>query len=192
MYIVLPMLDFLNDYNGLLMVLLTVYLVIFGRRNIKLLELFESERKKPSVIFDIVTNGNIIHVIVKNIGLSPALKIKISITPSLHSEGEIPGLINNEISFLSPGRELRDFVGTGSSFLQNKSDSDLVFEIFIEYEDLLGMHYKDNYIIDFTIFKKIGPIKFNGLHEINKNIEDVSKNLINLNKTIQGARQGQD
>ncbi|MGA1980390.1 MAG: hypothetical protein ABSG99_07525 [Sedimentisphaerales bacterium] len=192
-------LNYLNQNQGALLTLLTsVYVlssiitVIFIARSNKLARvaigqsvIFEKERNRPYVIFDlIITNDSCIHAVVKNIGKLPALNIVIKSEPELFKtlgkENEITSFLQNKIPFLPPDRELKDFIGLSWEFLKKYSETN--FQIKISYENPLNEKYNEISVLSLGFLKGTGsarpedPIKKIESHlgEIEKQLHDIS------------------
>lgn len=118
----------------------------------------EKERKRPYVIFDIEIHNNVFFYVVKNIGLTPAKSINISVSPEpIHTTTPFPAFLKNPISFLAPGRSLESMLDTTASFL--RKNTDMTLDVKLEYEDVLRNSYSESIPISFREIRNIVPVQ---------------------------------
>jgi hypothetical protein len=163
------MLDFLNQNQGAVMMILTaVYVlativtVIFIYRSNKLVcesneiarktmeqsMTFEKERNRPYVIFDLEFEKNALNAVLKNIGQTPAIDVNIIIDEGfteIHIDKKGHSF-KRPISFMAPGRTLYDFVNTGPDIF--KVEKPHIYNVKLKYKDSHGTEYEEDYVVD--------------------------------------------
>ena len=143
--------------------------------------IFERERNRPYVIFDlIITDDSCIHAVVKNIGKLPALNITIKSEPELFKtlgkENEIISFLQNKILFLPPDRELKDFVGLSWEFLRKYPETN--FQIKLSYENPLNEKYNEVSVLSLGFLKGTGTAKpEDSIKKISSHLDEIKKQL---------------
>ena len=156
--------DFLNQNAGainavltLVYVVATIAIVYFTRKNISVLTALESERVRPQLYFDLVTNGELLFAKLKNHGQSAAFDIEIQLEPKIvkgigGNEKEDLKLAAAKIAYLPPGKELEEFIDTYSQFMVYYPD--LKFNGKLKYRDTdKNKKYSQEISIDLSIHK---------------------------------------
>lgn len=145
----------------------------------------EMERKRPFVIFDIEIHNNVFFYVVKNIGLTPAKSIKISVSPEpKHKTTPFPAFLKNKISFLAPGRSLESMLDTTASFL--RKNIDITLDVKLEYEDVLRNLYSESIPISFKEISNIVPVQNQKTQydKISEEIKGIKDEIIALNEIL--------
>jgi hypothetical protein len=121
----------------------------------------EDRRSRPYLIFDLEYSDHCIFAILKNIGLSPAVKIEIETDPQLlrsNAKGnrEELGMIKFPPSQFLPGELRRDLIDGGPQFYKNYSGSILCGKL--KYGDVSGKQYGGNFVIDLAFMLSLQDI----------------------------------
>ena len=153
----------LNENQGFVIGILTFVYVIttlimasLMLRSNQITRKIEKERARPMVIFDLESRHLSIHTILKNVGLTPAYNVKVSVSPSITTE--IQGkqrestLTVHNISLLAPNRELSDFVESNVEFYKRYPKP--IFKGYVEYENKLKETYNEKFVLDLTFQKE--------------------------------------
>lgn len=152
-YILMCIMEFLNEYSGAFTVLLTLVLVIvniyLGWQN----HCLWKDAKRPKVLAEIFVRNHFICYKLVNHGAYPALDIQIAIDPYL-IERKMKGdpqrepleRIGTGSFFLAPGGEL--FLSTGTTWHEIK---DHKLSLDYTYEDLSGKPYSESFTFDLSL-----------------------------------------
>jgi hypothetical protein len=141
---------------------------------------------RPFVVIDFEVWRGFVELKIKNFGATLARNVKFTFEPTVQttfdadpdkgSLAEIP-LFRDGIASLPPGKEITlafDFGGERTQ--QGLPDS---YVVHLTYRgEPLGREYKDEQVIDMSIYRSRGPIHRNGLHEIHA----VLKEMLNTQK----------
>jgi hypothetical protein len=122
----------------------------------------ESQRsREPSVTVDFELPDHTLQLVVANHGLSPAKDVRISVTKDvswLHRGTEAIDLsklgpIKNGISYLTPSRTLKYYVG--SPRWKNTPDEQMEASLCVTYEDEKGKKYEHTIDFDFSQMREL-------------------------------------
>lgn len=146
----------------------------------------EQDRIRPYLIFDIITDESLlVFAELRNEGLTSAknVQLKISPEPKTEQRNGIPcTFIGNTLSFISPGRRLRDFIAVGHHFFAINQNPKFTYNI--SYEDLSGKTYSEQVIIDLTYLATIQTITPKAvqkeIEQVHREIRDLKNALVNL------------
>lgn len=138
-------------------VLATIAIVHFTRRNINVLTTLETERMRPQLYFDLVTNGELLFAKLKNHGPTAAFDIEIKLNPKIikkygvNDEDELK-LASTKITYLPPQKELEEFIDTYSGFMVYQPD--MKFNGNVKYRgEIKDKYYNQEINIDLSIHK---------------------------------------
>jgi hypothetical protein len=180
-----------NDNQGFVMALLTLVYVVttvaialltlratnLSRKHLETAINLEKNRLRPYVIFNIssstITRNTFASI--KNLGLTAAYNIKVSITPKLnHSFADEMecALTASNILFLPPSEEMIDVLGVSADFHQQNPEP--IFHGKVEYEDIEKNKYTEPLQIDLDFLR----------HRIYSGAKTVEGELEKLNKTL--------
>jgi len=154
--------NWLNQNNGLIMTSLTAIYVIttcvilrtmrktneIAQKSLDNARELERSRVRPYVIFDIVAEDRCFYAVLRNIGMTPALKVRTTTTPEIKKcvpQYASLCFIQEGVALLAPGQEIRDLIDTTPSYLQKNRD--VTYEVNIEYGDVNGQQYKEKSMI---------------------------------------------
>jgi hypothetical protein len=182
------MVQYLNANQGFVMailtavyVLATLVLVILAQRQASLTQrsldfasASEKAKYRPYVLFDIVYEEVVAYARLRNSGASPALDVRISVTPRLHwnDNDEGVGFIEKGVSLLAPARELSQPFGWTREFFEQYPS--LKFNGSITYKDSEGQNYTEAIALDLGYLKGMTYI---GKIDIGREIEGIKKAL---------------
>lgn len=193
----------LNDNQGAVMATLTfvyvattiiiAYLSLkatrLSQKNIDTLADLEKNRMRPFVVFNISSSisTKTTYASVKNLGLTAAHKLTITISPKLSSlrNGEEweSALTAHSILFLPARDEIEDVLDSSPSFYKKYPHP--VFEGCVEYEDSESNKYKEPFEIDLTVLMKrmyVGkPSVTSELEGINETLKSIVTKLETTN-----------
>lgn len=172
----------------ILIALMTLKAVKVSEKNFDLAIQLEKNRIRPYVLFNLsssIAQRNT-YASVKNLGLTAAYNIRISINPKLehHYDVESP-LTSRLILFLPPSEEITDVIDSSPAFHQKYPES--VFEGVVEYEDSQANEFKAPFRIDLTFLKKRiyvrEPTTAGELKQLNETVAAIAKQLKNLERS---------
>ena len=132
----------------------------------------EKAKYRPYIVFDIVYEKVVAYARLRNSGASPAIDVRVSVSPRLkwNDEHDGIGFIEKGVSFLAPGRELsQPFGWTGEFF---KKYPDLKFSGSISYKDSDGHTYSEGFSLDLSYLKGMTYI---GEIDVGREIEGIRK-----------------
>jgi hypothetical protein len=154
--------DWLNRNQGAVMTVLTlvyvvatILLVWLSRKSLKTSLALEKNRLRPYVLFNISSSiaRKTTYASIKNLGLTAAYNIKVSIEPKLeHLHDTESPLIGRDILFLPPCEEVTDIIDSSPAFHQKYPNP--LFTGAVEYENSTGEKYREAFRIDLTFLKK--------------------------------------
>jgi len=172
------MLDFINS-NGALwsffVTIATVFYVILTYRLLRESAKARKQQNKPYVIVDLEIKSIFLKMVVKNLGNSSALNVKIKAEPSFNNPFE-------NIEFLAPNKEISTIINYVTHDSLDTKNSKYKFSVI--YSDPYGENYNHEYNIDISpylnalntkednkeIIDLLGKIKDN-LHSISGSLE---------------------
>ena len=187
-------------------VIATIWIVYESRRNNRLTALFEKDRSRPHIIFwiesEMRTHGEYYSSIeyvgkVRNEGASTAHDVKISTTPKLSARQGIdkedkgayytPSFLENPTSVIVPKQMLVEAIGPTKFLLEDNNDSDLKFDVLIEYSDINEDKYSTEYKIDLSrnkgrMFTEDEQAK--AFFNMIENVSNAAKSLEDINHTL--------
>ena len=150
----------------------------------------ERERTRPLITVEIYLERTLIHLRIKNTGLTIAKNISFSTTPELKiclgGQNIVPSEeVENDIYFLknglrslSPGAEIQTIIG---SFQRVKSHyKTLRFGGQVNYNDVTGKKYQEDFDIDISCYGKLLNVSHKGLHEIGTELHEIKRELIRI------------
>lgn len=129
---------------------------------------------------------NFLDFYIVNEGMGPAYDIKFKLSCSSVGEGDTSivtklnelGFIQKGIDYLSAKQEIRTFL---TSMLENfEAKIQTVVKVEASYRTGAGDVVKDNYIIDFSVFRGLNQLGEPDLYKIAKSIEKIEKNIEHL------------
>ncbi len=118
-------------------------------------------RPGPEVIVDIVFEDGLFYISIWNIGAKPAYRVSTQFDkPIVGIEGkktisELP--LFECIEFLSPGREMRTFLDTSSSYFSRNEPTSISART--SYEDSRGRRYSSTVKHNLEIYREIGYVQ---------------------------------
>ena len=153
------MIEWLNLNQGFVFALLTsvyvvttIVLVILNLKSLQHAADAERRRYRPCVIFDIYSEQFMLYASLKNIGTSPAINVHLSSKPEIFKEfskqHRLCPFIKYGVSFLAPGREVRDAFDFGGNF--EKHFPGKRFTGTVSYEDSDCHTYNESFDIDLS------------------------------------------
>jgi hypothetical protein len=183
----------LNENQGAVMAVLTaIYvvatLVLVGlskrqaqtnQQTLDFLAQVERSRKRPYVIFEIVYTDLVAYASIRNTGISPALDVRISVTPRLQwdKDSEEIAFIKTGLAFLAPNREVSEPLGVLENM--NEMYPEFRFAGIIRYRDSEGKSYEEPFAIDLNYIKTAGVISpktvADELQGISKSLEQIKE-----------------
>ena len=190
------LINWLNQNQGFVMALLTLIYVLatmviawltlratnLSKKNLDMAIQLEKSRTRPYVLFNISSSTVRKHTFssIKNLGLTAAYNVTISIKPTLTYDGSRESaLTSQKILFLPPGEEVTDSIDSSPAFHQRYPEP--VFEGAVEYEDSSANKYKEPFRIDLTFLKKRlyirEPSVADELKQVNETLAIIAKHL---------------
>lgn len=182
------MINWLNSNQGATTAILTAVYVIatiaivsmmvkanaLTQMNIQLSKELDQARLRPYIIFDIITEGSLFYLELRNEGLSPAVNIFVKISPELNTKnrGSPFAFVHSPISFIAPQRKMKDFISAGWSFFEIHKNPK--FRCDISYEDISGHKFQEVIELDLNYLKNVQQI---ALQETPKEINHLRNEL---------------
>jgi hypothetical protein len=167
------MVHYLNANQGFVITLLTAVYVIatvilvalaqrqasLAQKSLDFASRAERAKYRPYVIFDIVYDDVVAYARLKNLGTSPAINVRVSVSPRLGWKVQERGIgfIEQGVSFLAPSRELSEPFGWGEEFF--KQYPDLNFSGSVSYADFDGHKYSENFTIGLSYLEEMSSIR---------------------------------
>ncbi len=121
-----------------------------------------------------------LHLVVRNVGLAPAYDIKFTINPDLEPVENYPlskvGFIQNGLSILAPGQEIKTFLLSPLSY-KYKEQINVVLNIKIIYKGINDKQRTQSYQIDLSQFKGIITVTSPSSYEndLLRGIQDIAR-----------------
>jgi hypothetical protein len=179
---VMALLTFVYVAATILIAFLTLKATRLSQKNLDTAIELEKNRLRPYVLFNISssTARRNTFASIKNLGLTAAYNIKVSIRPKLEHlhDAESP-LTSRNILFLPPGEEVIDVIDSSPAFHQRYPEP--IFEGAVEYEDLKANKFKEPFRIDLTFLKKRAYILeasvADELKQLNETLAVIAKHL---------------
>jgi hypothetical protein len=159
-----------------------VLAALFARRQVNEARNLREQQSRPFIVIDVdFVRSSQLFLHVKNLGTSLARDVKIRIDPPLKSAIDIPvekfKMLQDGISTLAPGKELRTFFDIG--FRRNESDLPLVYSAEVRYTDETGKRpFQERMDIDLEQYMHLHYVDRQDLHDVHarlKEIRDVFK-----------------
>lgn len=191
------MVSWLNSNQGSVMAILTAVYVItnaviatimlransISSRNLTQALMLEKQRSRPYLVFDLEVRHRCFLAVLRNLGKTAALNVRVSISPQLKSKisgEEWPtSLTSNEISFMPPNKEIIDFILPTIDFCNLYPN--LKFNGELVYFDTEGSIYKESFELDLNYRKTLLQIPdeedriLNELSKISESIEGLER-----------------
>jgi phage terminase large subunit-like protein len=107
---------------------------------------------RPYVVFDIVPSDQYFEGIIRNTGLTAAIRVSVNL--ELRIEVELggrklsPNLISKEIALLAPGGAIDEYFGHFEDV--KKQNPSLQFSGTLTYSDVSARKYTENFVIDLS------------------------------------------
>lgn len=189
--VLLEILDFLNNNSGAINAISTVSLIIVTliyviltwniSKETKIMRMAQTEPNISAIIQSEEGCINFIDLIIKNIGLGPAYKVKFEIKPDYEDRilgGKLSeiGFIKNGLPYFAPNQEFKIFLTTMAESYEEKMKK--TFEITIIYESIIHKTYSDTYSIDFSQMRGLSssePPLYQIADDIKRIQEDVNR-----------------
>ena len=175
----LPILDLLNKYSSLILVLATVIYVVFtyklSRETTKLREIettpFMAMYIKPDLMLTLI---------VENIGKAPAYNIEFEMDEKYQSCFRCGCDFKHKISYFSPNQQLVIYMDQYSKL--EKLDFDSI-PIKVKYVSKDGQLFEEVFTIEWKYLSG-SALETDNLSEIKKAIKEAAKEIKELHKTI--------
>lgn len=182
---VMAALTFVYVATTIVIAFLSLKATKLSQKNIDTLAELEKNRVRPFVVFNISSSipTRTTCASVKNLGLTAAHNVKITISPKLgclrNGEEFESALTAHNILFLAAHDEVNDVIDSSPSFYEKYPEP--FFEGCVEYEDAESNKYKEQFRLDLTFLMKriyVGePSVTNELKEINESLKSIVNKL---------------
>jgi hypothetical protein len=189
-------LDYLNKNSGAFSVLfsavVTIATVFYSILTLRLvsetrkMRQVQTEPKLEIIVKPFDFAINIVRLHVRNIGLGPALNVKFK--PKVLSGGDGAQSLLQEftqtnffkigLNYFGPGQEMHSNFTQLSQNHESKMSSVLLFDL--EFENVTGVKYKEQAIIDMSELRGIGQLGTPNLYSIAKSLEKIKDDFANV------------
>jgi len=173
-----------NISNFLIVLLTYIYVVLTGQMVRKMIEIQKQDRR-PYLIFDLVFEGHIVYISLKNIGKISANDISVKITPDLPTLGNHPPLsetiFKKPILFFPPGKELKSLFNVSKDILDNNKPDTYNVELIYRWEGQKEL-IQETSIINIPHEKYVAYTSTKDLTDIYKILEKI-KNILEIRKS---------
>lgn len=115
-----------------------------------------SAERAPDVIVHFDLDGDLLHVIVRNIGTGPASRIRVAFDPRFDGAGgiDVPRLaLFHRLEFLPPGGELRAFVDRIAAYFAGEQPEVIVATV--TFHDDAGRGFRRRIRHDLGIYRDL-------------------------------------
>ena len=179
------MLEFIiNNFSSIsnfAMAIATVIMAYYSKKSIDEMKITRKEESKANIVFYVEQKEFNLNFIIKNIGKTMAKDVKIRSTPEFKydktDEFNFDSIFKNTIHSFPPGFEIK-FSFNDTIYLLNEAES-LIYHITISFKDIYGETVEEEFVINFNylkgLFMKVPNDIDSSLHNINKNIETLTK-----------------
>jgi hypothetical protein len=132
------------------------------------------------VIFDLEFRDGNVFAVLRNIGLTAAINVKICVTPALvHSiRGQESKcvLTDKVITFLAPSREITDFLASGAEFFQKYSTP--IFDVDVSYGGpSIKKPFNETAHIDLSAFVGRLSIRTQTIHDLTEEVRSIRQEI---------------
>lgn len=141
------------------------------------------------VYFDMPEGQNIINLIIKNIGKSPATSVNLNFVPKLignrNEDFSELAFIKDGIVFLAPGQQIKTFVDSTVGFFNEESYRTLKYKVNVTYYGgLKNIQRFSEHILDMNVFKGVSWITRHDIHKLATDVEKISKSIEQVNRVL--------
>lgn len=175
--------------TGLSVVLTGVYawlthqIMVANRSAVEVMRQQVEASTRPYIDFDLVLDGATIEAVLRNVGSSAAMDLKVSTEPPLMS-GSVNDkrpcrIVASTIAHFSPGREIREFVG-GSAETGTTPHSKS-FAVTIDYRDSSGKKFQEKFTADLLAFE---GMLYLGRPDLPKEVQKIAQSLSKINDSL--------
>lgn len=131
--------------------------------------------------------SHVVDAVVKNMGLTPAYDVRITLTPELRRfwDGGISDVnpVEEAFSFLPPGEFIADSLGLISNFHEKYPDARFSGEI--QYRDRENLAYREAFTLDYNYRKRVG-IAIMRKESMSRQLDKIDRRLAELTQAIKG------
>lgn len=144
------------------------------------------EMHRPRVFFDIVPDkrANLLNVVLRNSGRSPAFNITCILDPDLPYDNGISLSslsVFKDLHFLENGQEIVFFFKTLPSIVED-TDFAKQTNVKLRYFDSRNRQYSENYTINLERFKGVLMSEFADMTDIHKDLNNIRRQLENIQR----------
>jgi hypothetical protein len=144
---------------------------------------YDQEKPYPIAYLDLEPSGDILLLVVKNLGHSPARDVVISGTPSLEPPFNRRSNWPSPIATLAPGQELRWWVAPIHGVYRNKTWAP-DFEVTISYLDQSNKRIEERVTLTFAAFE--GTLFNNEGKAAERALEDIARHTRGFDQDMSG------
>lgn len=179
---------FFNASSSIIISLATIFYVILTYLLVKETVLLRKESYRPIITIEIVLSEiwfNFLNLEVKNIGKGIAYDIKFKIKNNadnpLVQQLNTLEFIKTKINYLSPERTIKTFLTNLAQDFEKKTSP---FSIIVEYSDLAGNLFEEEFNINLSVLKGTSSVGKNPLNEIADNLTNINRALGSIERKI--------
>ena len=138
------------------------------------------DQARPYVIVDFDFKGLFVHLVIKNIGATPARDVAVKFDRPLQTPGRARDfndfeIFKNPIPMMAPGREIRVRFGMGPDFFKDEAEVSLSYRADVKYQDLHGKRkfVDPPLVLDLRPYKNtiVGADRLAEIADATKNLE---------------------
>jgi hypothetical protein len=125
-------------------------------------------------------------LVIKNIGYGPAYDLSFSLKEdfTLYNGKKLSevGIINKGIKYLAPNQKYEFFLTNPSEKFKELCSHPL--SISVKYSNMSSEEYKEEFLIDFSIWENFSTVDKKGLSDIVRNLEAIKTSIDNVERKI--------
>lgn len=151
-----------------------------------------AETNRPYVIVELErVASSLLNISIRNIGLESAKNIRVKFKPNFQPYTSIKTKINDlaflkNLRFLPPGKNLAFFFG---SAMGKESIIRRRFDVSIEYENVSGKKYQENFIIDRRDFLELMNVNRHDIHDVAAQLEKIAGKLSDTSQATKAIEE---
>lgn len=138
------------------------------------------EERRPNVVVDLVVDGPVLSLALRNIGRRPAVGVELSIEPDLVARregdrlvtvGQLP--IGSRLAFLGPGTAFEEFLNASAfDFFRLNSEAEVATGV-VSFGDPAGTAYSSPWTVDLAAWRRRQYVVHRNLDDLCRTVDDL-------------------